>query len=62
MQAHSESERSVWFALFMSGILPGHCLTTPFQTVSEVCSAKLVRVKAKGSTLNRPRQLATMVP
>ncbi len=28
-------ERSVWYALLiMPGILPGHCLTTPFQTVS----------------------------
>ena len=42
MQAHSASERSVWYALLiMPGILPGHRLTTPFQTVSKPAGATL---------------------
>src|SRR5215210_147971 len=35
MTSHSSSERSLWYALLMvPGILPGHRLKTPFQTVS----------------------------
>ncbi len=35
MQAHSTSERSVWHALLIMppASYPGHCFTTPFQTV-----------------------------
>jgi len=33
-QPHSASERSLWYALLMLGILPSECLRTPFQTVS----------------------------
>ena len=31
---HSSSERSVWYAFLMLGILPSEYLRTPFQTVS----------------------------
>ena len=31
---HSASERSLWYAFLMLGILPSECLSTPFQTVS----------------------------
>src|SRR5215212_9099091 len=33
-QLHSASERSVWYAFLMLGILPSECLRPPFQTVS----------------------------
>src|SRR5215217_8290047 len=33
-QLHSASERSVWYAFLMLGILPSERLRTPFQTVS----------------------------
>src|SRR5215208_5356844 len=33
-QLHSASERSVWYAGRMLGILPSECLRPPFQTVS----------------------------
>src|SRR5829696_336572 len=33
-QLHSASERSVWYAFLMLGILPSEYLRTPFQTVS----------------------------
>jgi hypothetical protein len=47
MQAHSVLERSVWYALLiMPGILPGHRLTTPFQTVSGWCSRKLGQLES----------------
>jgi hypothetical protein len=34
MKDHSSSERSVWYAFLMLGILPSEYLRTPFQTVS----------------------------
>jgi hypothetical protein len=33
-QLHWASERSLWYAFLMLGILPSECLRTPFQTVS----------------------------
>ena len=35
MQAHWASDRSVWYAFLMLGILPSHRLRPPFQTVSQ---------------------------
>jgi hypothetical protein len=41
MQDHSASERSVWYALLiMPGILPGHRIRTPFQTVSKLSDSR----------------------
>jgi hypothetical protein len=31
---HSASERSLWYAFLMLGILPSEYVSTPFQTVS----------------------------
>src|SRR5215212_7443981 len=39
-QPHSASERSVWYAVLMLGILPSEYLRTPFQTVSMRRSGK----------------------
>ena len=36
MQSHSASERSVWYGFLMLGIVPGHHLRTPFQTVFKI--------------------------
>jgi hypothetical protein len=35
MQAHSTSERSVWYAFLMLGIVPSRRVRSPFQTVSQ---------------------------
>jgi hypothetical protein len=35
MQAHSASDKSVWYALLMLGRVPSYSLKTPFRTVSE---------------------------
>jgi hypothetical protein len=39
-QPHSASDRSVWYAFLMLGILPSEFLRTPFQTVSLRSSPK----------------------
>lgn len=52
MQDHSASERSVWYALLiMPGILPGHRIRTPFQTVSHTESGCiLLSMSEKGNS------------
>src|SRR5215208_3729723 len=39
-QLHSGSERSLWYAFLMLGILPSEHLRTPFQTVSRRSSSQ----------------------
>src|SRR5215203_2268551 len=45
-QLHSASERSLWYAFLMLGILPSECLRTPFQTVSLRSSEKFAQPRS----------------
>src|SRR5688500_16355710 len=49
-QPHSASDRSLWYAFLMLGILPSKCLSTPFQTVSLRSSRKLAKKGPKDSS------------
>ena len=45
-QLHSASERSLWYAFLMLGILPSEPLRTPFQTVSVRSSRKFAQPRS----------------
>jgi hypothetical protein len=56
MQAHSASDKSVWYALLMLGTLPSQCLRIPFRTVSLGTSANRVKRRVGAQDL-RPSLL-----
>src|SRR5919202_5233283 len=55
---HSSSERSLWYAFLMLGIVPSKYLNTPFQTVSRNCLRSPWDTRNVASTRHRSGSVA----